>query len=432
MTNVTEPGVKGWCPGALRPMASGDGLIVRVRARAGAFALSEIRALAEAAIAHGNGYIDVTRRANLQLRGVTEASMLPLLDDLERLELLDASAEAEAVRNIMVAPLTGIDLAAADVRPVVHALAGVLASDTALQALPGKFGYVVDGGGALPITNEHADIVLAAAAADGAHYFLGLDGPDGPRWLGRVAGEHAAEAAAAAARTFAGCLGGRTRGRMRDATADTIAQIVTSVAPLLSPDRNGPQPDPRPVSRIGALALGDDRHVIGVGAPFGRLDAAQLCQTADLVELAGGRDIRLSPWRVLYTSVRDQNAAFEALHTASQVGLITNPHDPLLAVEACPGAPDCPSASLDTRGVGRRLAPELAQSGFTGILHVSGCWKGCARSAPAALTLIASGPRYLVVRDGTASSDPIASITPQEIAADPSGLLQLCREPAHA
>ncbi len=31
--------VKGWCPGALRPMESGDGLVVRVRPRAGAFSL---------------------------------------------------------------------------------------------------------------------------------------------------------------------------------------------------------------------------------------------------------------------------------------------------------------------------------------------------------------------------------------------------------
>jgi precorrin-3B synthase len=27
--------IKGWCPGALRPMASGDGLVLRIRARTG-------------------------------------------------------------------------------------------------------------------------------------------------------------------------------------------------------------------------------------------------------------------------------------------------------------------------------------------------------------------------------------------------------------
>ena len=37
---LQQPAVRGWCPGALRPMESGDGLIVRLRPRAGAAHLS--------------------------------------------------------------------------------------------------------------------------------------------------------------------------------------------------------------------------------------------------------------------------------------------------------------------------------------------------------------------------------------------------------
>ena len=39
--------VKGWCPGGLRPMASGDGLIIRVRPWCGAFTLEQAAGLAE-------------------------------------------------------------------------------------------------------------------------------------------------------------------------------------------------------------------------------------------------------------------------------------------------------------------------------------------------------------------------------------------------
>lgn len=28
---MSVPIIQGWCPGALRPMASGDGLVVRIR-----------------------------------------------------------------------------------------------------------------------------------------------------------------------------------------------------------------------------------------------------------------------------------------------------------------------------------------------------------------------------------------------------------------
>ena len=56
--------IKGWCPGGVRPMPSGDGLLVRVRPWCGAFTLDQAKGLAEIAAALGNGHIDLTRRAN--------------------------------------------------------------------------------------------------------------------------------------------------------------------------------------------------------------------------------------------------------------------------------------------------------------------------------------------------------------------------------
>ena len=84
--------VKGWCPGARRPMLSGDGLIVRVRPHGGSLPVAALSALADAASRFGNGQIDLTRRANLQIRGVTEQALEPLWDALASLDLLDDSA----------------------------------------------------------------------------------------------------------------------------------------------------------------------------------------------------------------------------------------------------------------------------------------------------------------------------------------------------
>ncbi|MGX1077699.1 sulfite reductase beta subunit-like hemoprotein [Bradyrhizobium elkanii] len=41
--------VKGWCPGALRPMRSGDGLVVRIRPRAGRLDAAQAAGIAELA-----------------------------------------------------------------------------------------------------------------------------------------------------------------------------------------------------------------------------------------------------------------------------------------------------------------------------------------------------------------------------------------------
>ena len=57
--------IKGWCPGGVRPMPSGDGLLVRVRPWCGAFAREQAIGLADIAETLGNGHIDLTRRANL-------------------------------------------------------------------------------------------------------------------------------------------------------------------------------------------------------------------------------------------------------------------------------------------------------------------------------------------------------------------------------
>jgi hypothetical protein len=101
--------VKGWCPGALTPMQSGDGLIVRVRPRCGMFSLDQLVVLADAARRFGNGHIDLTRRANLQIRGVGEENLPGLQDVIGTLGLLDPTPEQESVRNVMISPLAGID-----------------------------------------------------------------------------------------------------------------------------------------------------------------------------------------------------------------------------------------------------------------------------------------------------------------------------------
>jgi precorrin-3B synthase len=330
--------VKGWCPGALRPMASGDGLIARVRPWCGAFSLTQASGLAEIAERLGNGHMDLTRRANLQIRGLSEDRLRELHAALDRLDLLDASPEAEAARNVMVGPLAG-----ADVGAVADRLSRALSADRRAAGLPAKFGWLVDGGGPVSIVGERADIALYETN-DGMA--LRVHG----QWLAGGSIEMALDAA----------FGG-----WPDLPRIDIA----------------PEPGQR---RLGRLA-----GMTGVAAPFGRLEAAQLRELVDLAAIAGASEIRLSPWRALYIDA--------SVTVPETLGLIVDENDPLLRIDACPGAPACRSASVDTRATARRLAA----SGFAGMIHVSGCAKGCARSAPADLTLVGEGGRYGVIRSGT-------------------------------
>jgi precorrin-3B synthase len=390
--------VKGWCPGILRPMQSGDGLIARVRPWCGALRLDEARGVADAAQRFGNGHIDLTRRANLQIRGLSEKSVPGLQDAMERLGLVDHDAEVEAGRNIMVSPLSGLDPAEVDVRPVARTLANLLARDAALYPLPSKFGFLVDGGGAVSIALERADISLKALSQTMA---VGLDTPAGTDWIGSTSFDDAARAAVAIASAFVGLA--REGGRLRDLGEERFGQLRALARKRLGPVGSG-------LSIDSKHPLGAEGAIVGVAAPFGRLEAHQLRSFTEIAREAGAPDIRLSPWRTLYIGTRDTATASRAAEAARNVGLIVDADDPILRIDACPGAPDCRSSSVDTR----RDAHRLAVSAFNGTIHVSGCAKGCARSAPADLVLVGEQGRYGVIRNGTTRDVPECSVEAEQ------------------
>lgn len=341
--------VRGWCPDAWRPMRAGDGLLVRVKPRLGRLTHAQGQALCAAALAYGNGLVDVTRRANLQIRGVAEADWPTLLDRLIAHGLVDEDAAVEARRTLLVAP----DWRAGDDS---HRIACELVQRLGeLPALPGKAGFVVDAGPVRMLAGEPGDFRIERGAAGG------LILRAGGRACGRgLAPGREVDGLIALARWFVQS-GGAAAGRMARHGAALTADLAGDEAPA----RQAPPVVPGP-------------HPLGAayGALFGRVAAARLAAVS-------APAWRLTPWRVLL---------LEGADAAPVAGLIADPADPRLRVDACPGAPDCPQATVETRDLARRLAPCLA-----GPLHVSGCGKACARTRPAAVDVTGRGGRYDLV-----------------------------------
>jgi precorrin-3B synthase len=402
---------QGWCPGALRPMESGDGLIVRLRLIGGALAPDLGRAIADWAVRFGNGRIDLTSRANLQLRGVTEATLQPLQDALAGRGLLDADPDAEAVRNVMASPLAGLDPSALrDIRPSVRALDARLRDDPALHGLPAKFGFLVEDGGALPLAPDLADIAFVASGA-------GFDIHLGGEHAGHCAADALAESAAKIARSF---LALRGADRRMAALVKRIGAAAVIAGTGLDYSSGEKQVYPDSSHRvIGAHDLGRYR-AIGLGVPFGRFDADGLRRVADEAEAATG-ELRLTPWRaILIAGERIDAGLGDRLRDA---GFILDADAPLRSVAACPGMPACRNGSTVTHEDGARLAPLAKQLGL--ILHVSGCAKGCAHSKSAPLTLVGETGRYDVVLNGQAGDPPaMRRLSVLEIAAVMNGMLR--------
>lgn len=367
--------VQGWCPGALRPMASGDGLVVRVRPRLARLTVDQAQGLARAALAHGNGLIEVTARANLQLRGVTAKSHAPLMADLAGLGLLDRSEAEERHRNLVVTPFYAAD---DGTEALARALYAALASG---PDLPGKFGFALDTGPVRVLARTSADIRIERGAAGGL--ILRADGAAAGEPVGP---DTAVPRAMAMAEWFLATGGVREgRGRMAAHLAGRALPFGQDAAPAKAQPAPGPGLVPQ-----GAL----------VALEFGILRAEVFAQLADA-------PLRVTPWRMLLIE--------GATAMPSGAGLITEPEDPRLRVLACTGAPGCPQGLQETRPLARALAAAVPPGRR---LHVAGCAKGCAHPGEADVTLTASAAGFGLIRQGRAGDPPQADIPLTDLTPD--------------
>ena len=350
--------VRGWCPTAHRPMAAGDGLIVRVRPRLARLERAQVLGLCDAASTHGNGQIDLTNRGNLQIRGVSDNTWPALIKDLCGLGLVDPDPAMEARHAMLVSP----DWRVGD---ETHRIASdVIARLADFPNLPGKFGFAVDAGAAPVLRDDPADIRVERGADGGL--ILRADG----RATGvRITPDGAVAAMIALAEWFV-ASGGVTAGRM-----------ARHAAPLPDWARG----DDLPATSAPMLAAG--AHGLGAvhGVAFGRIDASALAA----LMTPNATALRITPWR---------RVIIEGGTAPTAPDLIG------IAFDACVGAPDCPQASVETRALALRLAPHVA-----GRLHVSGCAKGCARSRPADVVLTGRDERFDVAF-GARAGDPPALV----------------------
>jgi precorrin-8X/cobalt-precorrin-8 methylmutase len=392
-------------------MQSGDGLIVRIRPSAGVVSASQARAIAELARTHGNGQIDLTQRANLQIRGVSDATWPDLIVRLRALGLIDDDERAEAARNIVCSPLTGFDRnSKQDAREIVKDIEYAIKTYVGLDQMHSKFSYVVDDGGGMPLDGVSGDVHLLAGpekievsvelsedvlvvlgyvipeALSGTLGFIGqfvrfapIENDDGkPRRMADIVERYSGEYIALQS-AFNSSLNGPVHKRIRR----------------------------RYFPHFGLINRNSKYAYFSVGVPFGRLSSGMLIALADAADRDGVGELRLTPWRsILLPGWRRLEFKCDLLSEQ----FIKSPADPRLTVAACSGAPECESAAAPVREAALALAPLASGLPGSGVrLHVSGCSKGCARPGSTAVTLVARANRYDLVVNGRAGDAPLST-----------------------
>jgi precorrin-3B synthase len=183
------------CPGLLRIVAARDGGICRIKLPGGTLSAAQAEVIADASARYAAGVVELTNRANLQVRGVRggqEAALIealvgaglgpgPVADsggDAAGPSLAAISSSADDVRNVMISPTAGRDPSALfDTTPLCAELLALLQGEARFAALSPKFALLLDGGERLAKVDHPHDVWLAASRdADGVRFVFGLAG----------------------------------------------------------------------------------------------------------------------------------------------------------------------------------------------------------------------------------------------------------------
>ncbi|MFP6560720.1 precorrin-3B synthase [Paraburkholderia sp. B3] len=403
------------CPGLLRVVAARDGGLCRVRLPGGVLASAEAHAIAEAARAHASGVIELTNRANVQLRGVRPGHEHALSEMLMHAGLgpdlpaptsgddENACAHASLAddrRNLMLSPLAGCDPDALfDTTTLTEPILDLLQHEPRFAALTPKFALLVDGGERLAALDHPHDIWLAAAKHGERPVFMfGLAGCPGDEALGAVEPRHVPALLRALLHAFLDLAEAGQR-RMRDVRASRGSEAVLlqaqrylDFAPMR--DETVRQWQRAPVdtaARLGAHALRADSGYIGAQPPLGRLDAATLDALASLAQSHATAALRITPWQgVLLPGVATHQLA-PTLTQLGALGLMTESAAPLARLIACTGSEGCAKSRADTKADALRLAARLGRN-TPAEVHLSGCERSCAAVHRAPWTLLAVAP----------------------------------------
>lgn len=362
-----------------------DGPLARVRLPGGAVSAAQLRVLAGCAAELGTGVIELTSRANVQVRGLRSPEVFA--GRIAAAGLLPSPAH-ERVRNILASPLGGRGPdGLLDVLAMADALDRALCARPRLAALPGRFLFALDDGtrdvaglgadvtyvatGRLLLAGADTGLTVTPDAAvplmiDAAEAFLDELSPDGPRaWRIRDLPDGPARIAT----------------RLRAGEPSLIDDPHATNAPEAPDATDAPDASdaadaaPAPVSArrpsAGRIAQRDGRMAIEALVPLGRLTSDQAGALADL-----GRPVRLTPWRTVVLPDLSPGEADPTERALAAAGLAADPDSPWAGVTACTGRPGCAKALADVRADARQWVRSLGRAPATPV-HWAGCERRC-------------------------------------------------------
>ncbi len=379
-----------------------DAFMARLRIPGGVLRTFQLRELAHIAKELTTGYVQITTRANLQMRLIAPKDTPEFLRRVQSVGLHTRGSGADNIRNLTANPTSGIDpVELIDVMPFVHDIAQVIINDRAFYDMPRKFNIAYDGGGLIGSVEDTNDIgVKAVKVGDEVFFRIALGGATGHKAFARDIGVIVPPAqinkvVAALVRVFIanGNRSDRKKARLKHLlekwTFDqyigetekllgfTLTRAPFDAAQMLYPSQTLPH------THVGDYPQKQrGLNYVGVTIPVGQITPKQMIRLAEIADLYGSGEVRLTVWQNLIIPNVPDAFVPTVKRALDKAGLGWRQSNITSGIIACTGNSYCKFAQSCTKehalALGKYLERKLELDQPVNI-HLTGCPNSCAQ-----------------------------------------------------
>jgi ferredoxin-nitrite reductase len=378
-----------------------EAFMARLRIPGGMVKTFQLRELANIAKELTSGYIQITTRANFQMRLIQPKDCPEFLHRIQSVGLHTRGAGADNIRNLTANPTAGIDPhELIDMMPLCNELAQIIINDRSFYDLPRKFNIAFDGGGLIGTVEDTNDVGAKAVKVGGETYFrIALGGATGHKTFARDLGvlvrpPELNKVIVALVRVYIanGNRTDRKKARLKHLLETwSLEKYLGETEKILGYQlQRAPADLPvefadskLPHSHIGIYPQKQKGfNYVGVAMPVGQITPKQMLRVAEIADLYGAGEIRLTVWQnFIIPHVPD--AYVETVKKAlRKIGFDTQQSLLRGGIIACTGNSYCNFAQSNTKGHALELGDYLEKK-FTLDqpinIHLTGCPNSCAQ-----------------------------------------------------
>jgi ferredoxin-nitrite reductase len=398
-----------------------EAYMCRMRIPGGALKSFQFREIANIAKELTTGYIQITTRANLQIRLILPKNAPEVLRRIQSIGLHTRGAGADNVRNLTCDPTSGFDPdELIETLPIANEVGQVIINHREFYDLPRKFNIAFHGGGRISTVEDTNDIGLKAVfvvpeseaaraarpgdvisdqVAPGVYFRIALGGATGHKAFARDLGvlvkpSETIKVCAALLRVYVanGNRGDRKRARLKHLLDSwTLEQYLAETEKHLGYELVR---IPQGAASGATAARPQHTHVgvykqkqaglnwIGVAMPVGQIAAKQMHRLAELADNYGTGDLRLTVWQnIIIPNIPD--AYVDTVKKALiKLGFDWRQSNLRSGFIACTGNSYCKFASSNTKGHAIELSDYLdkrVELDQPVNVHLTGCPNSCAQ-----------------------------------------------------